>query len=223
MKLLCISTSGPMASAALFEDGALTGERTGPRELTHSETVMLLAEELLSSCGLTPSDMDAFAADTGPGSFTGVRIGVCCVNAMGFALDKPVYGVCSLEAIACGLEDSVCALIDRRNRNVYAALYTDGREMIPPRADTLESFLGEVPADTLFVGDFSAFVEDIAKVVPGARFNDEMRLTAANVGRAALSYGSPAREIMPMYLVPSQAERLKKTDSSTPSRTQGLS
>ena len=210
MKLLALSTSGLTASAALFVDGAPAGEVYGGNDLTHSETVMTLADELLSSHGLTPADMDGFAADTGPGSFTGVRIGVCAVNAMGFALTKPVYGVCSLRAMAFGLSNSVCSIIDRRNRNIYAALYLDGSELLPPAALSFDEFIKKVPCGTVFTGSFQPFEEDILSAVSGAKFLRENRLTAVNVGAAALLGCRPQSSVMPMYLVPSQAERLHK-------------
>ena len=88
MILLALSTSGRAASAALLEDGVPLAEATRDAGLTHSETILPLTCELLEAHGLAPSDIDVFAADVGPGSFTGVRIGVCAINAMAAAFAR---------------------------------------------------------------------------------------------------------------------------------------
>ena len=99
MILLALSTSGRAASAALLKDGVPLAEATRDEGLTHSETILLLAAELLDQTVLAPRDIGVFAADVGPGSFTGVRIGVCAVNAMAAACGAPVVAVSSLAAL----------------------------------------------------------------------------------------------------------------------------
>ena len=77
MLMLSLSTSGPIASAAVIKDGQVLSREVGGHGRTHSETIMPLCEKALQTAGYTPSDMDAFGVDAGPGSFTGVRIGIC--------------------------------------------------------------------------------------------------------------------------------------------------
>lgn len=136
MILLALSTSGRAASAALLKDGCLLAEATRDEGLTHSETSLPLTAELLEQNGLAPADVDVFAADIGPGSFTGVRIGVCAINAMAAACGKPVVAVSSLAALREGLPEEngpVCALLDARNGNAYAALFAgEACAMQPP-------------------------------------------------------------------------------------------
>lgn len=212
MLMLCLSTSGPIASAALIKDGEVISVQRGERGLTHSQTIMSLAEQALHTLGYTPSDMDAFAVDAGPGSFTGVRIGVCAVNAMAAAFSKPVVSVSSLEGLLYGL-DHACALIDCRNGNGYAMVISD--EMtLPPSAVVISELLETMPADTLIVGDGAELHKDaITASLPSARFAEENQVDAAKCGLAAwdkLMAGDTAEEALPLYLRPSQAERMAK-------------
>ncbi|MBQ3108305.1 MAG: tRNA (adenosine(37)-N6)-threonylcarbamoyltransferase complex dimerization subunit type 1 TsaB [Clostridia bacterium] len=215
MKLLALSTSGPSASAALLEDGVLLGFCEAAHGPAHSETILPLAEELLRERGLCPADMDAFAVDVGPGSFTGVRIGVSIANALGFAAGKPVIPVDSLTALSYNArgEDTVAALLDARNGNGYAATFENGVCTYGPAAVVTAEYLATVPERALILGDGAekcrAVIESIAK---SPRFDDEKnRLTADKVALAAYDackHGAGEREVKPLYLRPSQAERM---------------
>lgn len=212
MLMLCLSTSGPTASAALIRDGEVISLQRGGRGLTHSQTTMSLAEQAMLSCGYSPADMDAFAVDAGPGSFTGVRIGVCAVNAMAAAFDKPVVQVSSLEGLLYGLENA-CALIDCRNGNGYAMVLSH-EVTLPPSAVVISELLETLPSDTLIVGDGAYLHRDaITAVLPSARFADDNQVDAAKCGLAAwdkLMADDTLKEAMPLYLRPSQAERMAK-------------
>ncbi len=209
MNMLALSSSGPLPSTALFQDGKLVFEALGQGNKTHSETLMSLVEQALSSAGLRPEQIDVFAVDVGPGSFTGVRIGVCAANAMAMAGSKAVVGVSSLGALLYGLETPACALLDCRNGNGYAMLLGPGGEvLLPERGVVVANLLREIPAETLFVGDGAVlYRQEILQAVPGARFYADHAITAAKVGRSAQGRkGEP--EALPLYLRPSQAERL---------------
>lgn len=219
MILLALSTSGKAACAALIKDGVLISQALRDEGRTHSETVMPLAAALLAEQGFSPMDVDVFAADVGPGSFTGVRIGVCAANAMAAVKGVPVIGVSSLAALAepfMGEEQAVCAVLDARNGNGYAALYENGSCTVAPSAVVFAEFLPTLPENTLFVGDAAIIQRKrIEETVPGARFapDDAHLLTAAPVAREAwrlLQRGETASEVMPLYLRPTQAERLYK-------------
>lgn len=208
MNLLALSTSGPLPSAALFQDGALVHEAVGQGGKTHSETLMPLVEQVLAWTSLSPSQVDRFAVDVGPGSFTGVRIGVCAANAMAMAQNRLVIGVSSLRALAEGLRGPICALLDCRNGNGYAMLLLDGEILLPESAVVISELLKSVPAGTIFIGDGAVLHrEAIQAAVEGARFSGDNAVTAAKVGRCALGI-SGGREALPLYLRPSQAERL---------------
>lgn len=143
MILLAISTSGPVASAALLQDGVLLRKAEGPRERTHSETIMGLIQQAYGD--LEPYGIDALAVDVGPGSFTGVRIGVCVANAMAKAWQKPVIPVSSLAALSHGLAGYVCALLDCRNGNGYAMAAENGRVTLLESAVVVEELLRNYP------------------------------------------------------------------------------
>jgi len=200
MMLLAVDTTSAVATAALFRDGRLVGEREADAGKKHAETLLPLIDALLEENGVTIAQIDAFAVDIGPGSFTGVRIGVSLVNALAFATGRRVIPVDALFALSLSAgeaERPVCAMIDARNGNAYAALYQAGQTLIEPCAVGIEAFLAGLPQETVFVGD----VQAETKSYPRAKF----------VGLAALSRPDGARDaVEPVYLRPPQAERAKR-------------
>jgi tRNA threonylcarbamoyladenosine biosynthesis protein TsaB len=213
MNLLALSTSGPVPSAALLRDGNLIGIKRDDGGLTHSETIMPLADALLAEHGLSVRDVDVFAADVGPGSFTGVRIGVCAVNAMAAAFAKPVVAVSALEALAFSVrersDETVCALLDARGGRGYAAVY--GEMQTPPSAVDIAPFLQTLPPNMRFVGDWKLHEDTICAAVQNPRFSQDNTLLADSIASLAWEYyqrGAFGPEIMPLYLRPTQAERL---------------
>ncbi len=199
MTLLAIDTTAAIATAALLQDGKLVCEREADASKKHAETLLPLIDELLEENGVPIQLIDLFAVDVGPGSFTGVRIGTSLVNALAFATGKKIVPVDSLMTLAYAAQEAqrhVCAMIDARNGNAYAALYQGGKTLIAPCAVETEAFLAQLPQDAVFVGDATGE----SKTYPRARF----------VGIAAISRLAEAiEEVEPIYLRPSQAERLK--------------
>lgn len=212
MLMLSLSTSGPTASAALIENGQVLSFQHGGHGLTHSQTIMSLAEQALLSSGHTAQAVDVFAVDVGPGSFTGVRIGVCAINAMAAALKKPIVQVSSLEGLLYGA-DNACALIDCRNGNGYAMTISDGLTS-SPSAVVIAQLIPTLPEGTLIIGDVGMLHHDsIAAAMPSARFAENNETDAAKCGLAAWNRfiaGDTVQEALPLYLRPSQAERLAK-------------
>ena len=199
MNILALETTDKVASVALLRpDGCREKRIESP--LRHEETVMPAVDELLSEAGLTPADLDALAVDVGPGSFTGVRIGVCHGNAMALALGLPIVTVNALEALAFPLLGGVApvaAIIDARNGNGYGALYaSDGTILIPPCAMEIAPFLEALPEDAHRTG--TGF--------PGA---DGALPLAGSVARIAADRAGE-KVASPLYLRPSQAERKQK-------------
>lgn len=160
MIILAIDTSSAVCSAALTGDGRLLGEVIMNSALTHSQTVMPAVESLLERENLSPKDVDLYAVVAGPGSFTGVRIGVCAVKGLCAATDKPCARVDALEAIAEGaaFEGLICPILDARRSQVYTALFRRENGALsrvrPDEALPLEKLLKELPKETVyFTGD----------------------------------------------------------------------
>lgn len=200
MNLLALDTTARVATAALFRGGVLLLELEADAEKKHAETAAPLLDRLLAETDTPLEAIDAFAVDIGPGSFTGVRIGASLVNAMAYALGKRVIPVDALLALYVASDEPalpVCAMLDARNGNAYAALYQGGRTLIPPSAVEIEPFLSGLPAGTRVVGD--------------ARPSELSYPRASSVGRAALTMQEcavPSAE--PLYLRLPQAERLRR-------------
>lgn len=126
MKILALESSAVSASVALTEDEKLVAQSFQNCGLTHSRTLLPMAEALLQNCGVTLDDVDAIAVAHGPGSFTGVRIGVATVKGLALGTDKPCIGVSTLEAMAHGaraLGGRLCCVMDARAGQVYNALF----------------------------------------------------------------------------------------------------
>ena len=200
MMLLAIETTAAVATAALLRDGLFVAEREADTGKKHAETLLPLIDELLEENDVAITEIDLFAVDIGPGSFTGVRIGVSLVNALAFAAGKKVVPVDSLEALALSAGETgrpVAAMIDARNGNAYAALYRAGKTIIEPCAVETEPFIAKLPQDVVLLGD----VQAEKKTYPRAK----------HVGFAALRHPERAtEEADPVYLRPSQAERTKQ-------------
>jgi tRNA threonylcarbamoyladenosine biosynthesis protein TsaB len=178
----------------------LIAEREADAQKKHAETILPLIDRLLEENGIAISQIDLYAVDVGPGSFTGVRIGASLVNALAKATGKRVVAVDALLALAESTGERskpVCAMIDARNGNAYAALYQAERTLMAPCAVETMNFLPGVPADAVMVGD----------ALPGEKMYPRARF----VGQAALKrLGEEKSEAEPIYLRPSQAERLHK-------------
>lgn len=192
MKLLALETTDRVAAAALYLDGEVRTVLADPAK-KHAESLLPAVQRLLFEEHLTLAELDAFAVDVGPGSFTGVRIGVCTANAFGFACQKPVIAVHALEALAFDRPGRILSLIDARNGNAYAALYQDGAELAAPHACVIADCLSALGAGAVVVGSAASqpsypTAEAIA------------RLAAARTGAGSVS---------PLYLRPSQAERMR--------------
>ena len=135
MRIIAIDTSAKSASVAVTENGEIKGEFFINTMLTHSETLMPMVEAVLKSTKLTLDDIDCFAVNSGPGSFTGLRIGIAAVKGMAYALNKPCVAVSTLEAMAYNFKNEsfiACCVMDARCNQVYNALF-DVSEDIPER------------------------------------------------------------------------------------------
>jgi len=219
MLILGLDSSAQSASCAVFESdkGKLFAYAFANVPATHSETLLPLTESVLKAAKLTFADIDAFAVTNGPGSFTGLRIGVSAVKGMAFALNKPVCGVSTLLALAHNLVGGdmiACAVMDARRGEFYNALFDiSGEEInrLTPdraiRADELGSELAEFGEKRIvFVGDGAEKAHDYFDGA-GILAPEIMRYqNAASACMAAKSFVS-ASELAPIYIRKPQAER----------------
>ncbi len=161
--LLGIDTSGKTASVAVCTENAVLAQTTVYTKLTHSQVILPICKDVLKSAGLTLSDVDVISAAAGPGSYTGLRIGIAAVKAMCFALDKPCIGISTLEALAYNVslhKGIICAVMAARLDLVYCSVFrSDGRsvtrlsedEILP--IDELKNRLEALNEDVVTVGD----------------------------------------------------------------------
>ena len=160
MKILSLDTSCKTAMAAVSEDGVILGAISIQDHKTHSVKMLPAIEYILSAAEIAPADLDLIAVTNGPGSYTGLRIGVTTAKTFAYSLRIPLIGVNSLEALAaaCNMDpvSLICPVIDARNARVYASLYRDGKEMMKPCAlscDVLCEKLKYSGEKILFTGD----------------------------------------------------------------------
>lgn len=222
MKLVCLDTCTRALSVAAMQDGALTAHRWQYARTHHSVLLMPMLSEMLETLGWDAREVDVWAAVAGPGSFTGVRIGVSSVRALAHGWQKDVVGVNTLEALAMQFPFEralVVPLLDARRDQVYAAAYdmSDGfpREVCAPCAASLEDFLQTLPKEAIrFVGDGATAHQTRLLTIPNACVTPEyLHLPTASAAVAlawhdALS-GRTMRydELEPIYLRDSQAQR----------------
>ena len=224
MKILAIDTSGPVAGAALMEDGVITHEVTAAHGLTHSQTAMPMVDQCLSSAGISVKDIDLFAAVAGPGSFTGVRLGVCAVRALAHSWNKPALQIDSLETLAMnafGFHGIICPILDARRGQVYCAAFRfeEGKlpeRLLPDEAMALSEFLEKLPQNEklLFLGDglkvhfpaISAKLGERAIVAP-SHMNYLRAAAACEIAQHRTEEANDCMTLTPIYLRAPQAER----------------
>ena len=225
MLILAFETSAKAASAALLQDNVLLAETYQNTGLTHSQTLLPMAEALLKNCGFTPEDVEAVAVAAGPGSFTGIRIGVAAAKGFAWGKEIPCCGVSTLEAMALqfGASDGyILPVMDARRDQVYTALFYAEkgvcRRILEDRAVSFAELQAELQKlnETIYlVGDGSRVCYDaLHDQIPALVIPPEHRMhqRACGVGLAAyekLKSGEncSGAELTPNYLRLSQAER----------------
>ena len=235
MRILACDTSNSACSACLFEDGRVLAQSFLSLGLTHSHTFMPLVHDLMKLSGFSYQDLDAFACTVGPGSFTGIRIGVSAVKTMAMASEKAAVPVSSLEALAYplfGQKDTlVLAAFDARNRRVFSAAYFSGQQVIKEDARTTDELLricsewllvNHPEAKMLVCGnawDSFAAASDQSLLENVSSEYSYREIAPASV--AALAYAHvlsskdssaadlyPPKDLMPVYRAKTSAERM---------------
>jgi len=226
LKILAIDTSSVVAAVAVMDNDRLLGEYIINHKKTHSQKLMPMVSELMSSLELKPSDIDVFAASSGPGSFTGLRIGITTIKAMAYAVKKPVIGVPTLDALAYNIpvtESLICPIMDARNNQVYTALYRRERGTLTniteylgvPIPEIVEIIKGK-NQKVIFVGDaveihkefIGEELGDMCEFAPGSLlFQRASSVAQAAKVRVLNGMLENSFDLVPFYLRKSQAER----------------
>ena len=226
MKILAVDSSGLVASVAIVEDDNLIVEYTVNYKKTHSQTLLPMLDEIVRMTETDLSSVDAIAVAKGPGSFTGLRIGASTVKGLGFALDKPVIGVPTVEGLAMNLYDLnalICPIMDARRNQVYTGLYRFRdhelqvvKDQLPIAVEELIETLNTLGEDVVFLGDGVPVYESVIREkiqVPysfaPAHVNKQR---ASAIAVRAFAYWKSglydnADDFVPEYLRVSQAER----------------
>ena len=228
MKILALETSAKAVSAAVVENGKVLCSGYQDTGLTHSRTLMPIVEHILKNADLTMADMDAIAGAAGPGSFTGIRIGVSAAKGLAFAVAKPAIGVSTLAAMARNVAFAdglvICAM-DARRSQIYNAVFEakDGHltRLTEDRAIALADLAEEMKADPrpkTIVGDGARLCFDFLQnanvpcrlAPPHLVMQNAMSVALEAESLAAEGALTDAQELQPVYLRPAQAERLRQ-------------
>jgi tRNA threonylcarbamoyladenosine biosynthesis protein TsaB len=188
MLTLAFDTATDVATSALVRDGEVLGERSG-----RAVSVLADADELLRAAGAAPSDLDLLAVGVGPGSFTGVRIGLATARGIGLALDLPVAGVSTLAALAAGAPGAV-PVIDARRGEVFTVVSGHVRGLTPDMV--------EVDEGTVLVGSGAVRYRDVFEASGGVvpPDDDERHLPRARFHAQLAGAGGPAELVEPIYV-----------------------
>lgn len=221
MKVLALESSTLAGGCALLDGDRVLGEITLNISLTHSERLMAMVDRLLQDCGWTVRDLDGLAVSIGPGSFTGLRVGVATAKGLAFSLGVPVAPVPTLDALASTLpfaDAPVCPLLDARKGEVYLSLYRWRQGRMARQWDYLalspEAAVERLESPVIVLGDgVQPCLSFLARLGAGVRIAPPAHAipsaaVVAHLGHAMLEsgLGTSAEALVPLYLRPSEAE-----------------
>ena len=222
MKILAIDTSSKICSVAILEDEKVIDEINLDNGRTHSENLMPLVEEILKRNNFLVSDINLLACSVGPGSFTGIRIGVSSIKPIAEVLNLKIASVTSLETLARnveGKEKIIVSLIDARNDQVYCGIFDDKYDKIEDyMADDITKIISHIEKyeKIILVGNGAEKHKELIKEkLYNIKFSENNKQSAVNVGKIGYKKYlennlKSADTIIPIYLRKSQAERMKK-------------
>jgi tRNA threonylcarbamoyladenosine biosynthesis protein TsaB len=210
VRVLAVDTTTARESVALAEGGEVRGEIRLSRVDVHSTHLLPSIAFLLEGLGLAPTEVDGYAVAAGPGSFTGLRVGLGTVQGLALAADRPCVGISTLDALAAGAvgsADCIVAVMEAHRGEVFGGIYDgQGRRRGEPGATPLAALLDRVEGGAAFVGDGAVkYRSEIASARPDAVFPARdlfLAGTLARMGEAVLSAGGgvAASELRPLYL-----------------------
>lgn len=220
MKILAIDTSTTHSSCAVMDDNNIVGDFSINQSMSHNEILLVMVDEMLKKLNIDIEDIDLFVAVTGPGSFTGIRIGVTVVKALAMALNKPIVAVNTLEALSFGVfsDKKKIPLIDARGERVYYGVYEgiNNENIVAPALLTIDELLEEFSdkGEFIFVGDCVNLYKD--RILENKNFeitpaclNSCISKNACVIGKQKYERGdiSDCFSLSPEYVRLSQAQR----------------
>jgi tRNA threonylcarbamoyladenosine biosynthesis protein TsaB len=210
VRVLAVDTTTERGSVAVTEDDSVCGEVRLVRPGGHSRHLLPALDFLLGSLGLRPEDIEAFAVTTGPGSFTGIRVGLSTVQGLALGAGRPCLGMSALHVLAArtaGVAPISVVLMDAYRGEVYGAVYDgDGRALGPASVEPPEALIARTPEIAAFAGDGAQrHRELILSLRPRALFPARSLFLAGTLGRLAASRlkrgeGVAPAELRPLYL-----------------------
>jgi tRNA threonylcarbamoyladenosine biosynthesis protein TsaB len=222
MRILAVDTATKSCSVAITEQHAVLGELTSVSEQTHSKHLLEMIRTVMQSAGIGMSSLDAFAVTRGPGSFTGLRIGISSIKGLAYSMNKPVVGISSLEALAqqsTPASDRICPLIDARKGEVYAAVYRFISEGLIRESDEMvlspDELLKGIDKPCVFLGSGAVLYRDVIMQKLGSlgAFAPQQAhviraSTVAALGRKRFENGEidEVADLVPHYIRKSDAE-----------------
>ncbi len=226
MKVLAVDTSSNVASVAIMDEDTLIGEYILNNKKTHSQKLMPIIKEIIENTGLKIDDISLFAGSKGPGSFTGLRIGLATIKSLAHATDKPVIGVSSLEGLAFNIpycQELIYPIMDARRDRVYNAIYRWQTDTIISKQDhriiTIEDLIKEVKdkgEKVIFCGDgvniftkrLKGELGDLCQIAPiSHRTQRASSIAALSLQKFKKGQVETYIDLLPLYLRKSQAER----------------
>jgi tRNA threonylcarbamoyladenosine biosynthesis protein TsaB len=208
--ILAVDTSGKNLTIALANGKTILQNVFLETNNRHSAILAPLIQEVLEKQNMTVDNVDCFAVCIGPGSFTGVRIGIAHVKAMAYSLEKPCIGISSLDILAYSVKSNknICSMIDARNNNVYFAKYNNNVELISKYSfDNIENVLDDCEKDAVFVGDGAIKYKDLIVEKFGEKnLSDNNNILADNLAFLAydkldsLDLKDNLEKVQPMYI-----------------------
>lgn len=227
MKILAIDTSGANCSACILDNNKVIADCNLNTTITHSQTLLPMIDSIFKSSKLEMQDIDVFACSIGPGSFTGLRIGIATIKGFALSLNKPVVAVPTLLGLAYNItnfDGLICSVLDAKNNNVYAGIfkYENSKpilveDYITSDIDTLIGILRDKNSKVIFVGDgaitfkenFTSSLKENAFFAP-IHLNNQLSSSVAMAAfdKAMCNEFDNCDTVTPMYLKKSQAERM---------------
>ncbi len=209
MKVLCIDTSSKLCSVAILEDTTLIDKIELDNGLTHSQTLMPLIRDILNKCNLSLKDIGLLVSNIGPGSFTGIRIGISTIKAFSDSLNIPCVGISALEVLAYNIKDNglICSTIDCKNDNCYFALY----ELVDGTYNVLEEPCSKKVSEVLDLLKLKYSNKSISFVGDGIKEKStDCYLSVENLGIAGvkkfINNDYVGEVVLPLYLKKPQAQ-----------------